>query len=137
MTNPRDRSRRDFLAASAAGLVALARGSKSLASTDERQLDGELLLYVGSYTEGGRHDGIHLIGMNRRTGKLRRVGSVDAGAKPSFLAIHPNGRVLYAVDELEKYNGRATGTVKARISTAAVRPSTRTFCSMQIRRIGL
>jgi 6-phosphogluconolactonase len=106
-------SRRDFLATSAAGLVALARGSKSLASPDERQLNGELLLYVGTYTEGGRHDGIHLIGMDRRSGKLRRVGSVDAGANPSFLAIHPNGLVLYAVNELEKYNGKATGAVSA------------------------
>jgi len=27
---------------------------------------------------------------------------VDAGANPSFLTIHPNGRVLYAVNELGK-----------------------------------
>jgi len=51
--------------------------------------------------------------MDRRSGKLRRVGSVNAGANPSFVAIHPNGRVLYAVNELEKYNGRPTGSVIA------------------------
>src|SRR5256886_14169620 len=51
--------------------------------------------------------------MDRRSGQLRRVGSVDAGANPSFLAIHPNGRVLYAVNELEKYKERATGAVSA------------------------
>ena len=75
-------------------------------------MDGELL-YVGTYTEGGRRDGIHLVRMDPRSGKLRRVGSVDAGANPSFLAIHPNGRVLYAVNEVEKHNGRATGAVSA------------------------
>jgi 6-phosphogluconolactonase len=112
MTNLRDPSRREFLAASAVGLVELARGSESFAWGDESQLDGDLL-YVGTYTEGGRPEGIYLIRMDRRSGKLRRVGSVNAGANPSFLAIHPNGRVLYAVNEVEKLNGRATGAVSA------------------------
>jgi len=106
MTDPRNPSRpsrRDFLAASAISLIGLARGS-------ERPGD---LLYVGTYTEGTRSEGIYLIRMDRRSGQLRRVGSVDAGANPSFLAIHPNGRVLYAVNELEQYNGRSTGAVTA------------------------
>jgi 6-phosphogluconolactonase len=51
--------------------------------------------------------------MDRGSGKLRRVASVDAGANPSFLAVHPNGRVLYAVNEVDKYNGKATGAVSA------------------------
>ena len=66
-----------------------------------------------SLLNGVRSDGIYLVRMDRRSGKLERVGSVDAGANPSFLAIHPNGRVLYAVNELEKYKGRATGAVSA------------------------
>ncbi|MDP9205014.1 MAG: lactonase family protein [Gemmatimonadota bacterium] len=112
MTNPRDPSRRDFLAASAISLIGLTRGSGSPALRDEAQTDGDLL-YVGTYTDGGRSDGIYLVRMDQRSGKLRRVGSVEAGANPSFLAIHPNGRVLYAVNELEKYKGRPTGAVSA------------------------
>lgn len=110
MSDPRDPSRRDFLAASALGLIGLARASA--------QRDGDLL-YVGTYTEGTRSEGIYLVRMDRRSGALRRVGSVDAGPNPSFLAIHLNrgGRVLYAVNELE--NGavsafaidRATGAL--------------------------
>jgi 6-phosphogluconolactonase len=46
--------------------------------------------------------------MDRRSGELLRVGAVDAGPNPSFLAIHPNGRALYAVNEVEP-----TGTVSA------------------------
>jgi len=103
MTNPRDLSRREFLIASAAGLVALEAHSDS----------DDQLLYVGTYTKSDPRKGIYLVRMNRQSGKLRRVGAVDAGAKPSFLAIHPSGRVLYAVNELEKYNGKSSGAVIA------------------------
>jgi 6-phosphogluconolactonase len=112
MTDPRDPSRRDFLAASAISLIGLARGSKSPALRDEAQMDGDLL-YVGTYTEGTGSEGIYLVRMDRRSGELRRVGAVDAGPNPSFLALHPNGRFLYAVNELEKYKERPSGAVSA------------------------
>ena len=110
MTNPREPSRRDFLTASALGFVALARGSTSSASREAPQLDDELL-YVGTYTDDGRSGGIYLVHVDRRSGQPRLARSVSAGANPSFLAIHPNGRVLYAVNEIDKYNNRATGAV--------------------------
>jgi 6-phosphogluconolactonase len=112
MTNPREPSRRDFLVASAIGLVQLTRRSENLSVHEESKLEGDLL-YVGTYTEGTRSKGIYLVRMDRSSGKLRPVGSVDAGANPSFLAIHPNGRALYAVNEVENYNGKATGAVSA------------------------
>ena len=112
MTNPRALSRREFLAAGAASLVACARGSQSLMRGEESQPD-DVLLYVGTYTEGTRSDGIYLLRMDQRSGKLRQVGSVNAGADPSFLTINPNGRFLYAVNELETLNGRPTGAVSA------------------------
>jgi len=110
VTGPRDSfrdflARRDFLAVSAISLIGLARGSES-------PPDGDLL-YVGTYTERTHSEGIYLIRMDRRSGQLRRVGSVSAGANPSFLALHPNGRTLYAVNELEQYQGRPTGAVSA------------------------
>jgi len=40
--------------------------------------------------------------MDPHSGQLRSAGSVDAGPNPSFLAIHPNGGVLYAVNEVER-----------------------------------
>lgn len=93
----RDLTRREFLAASAVGLVGIGlRGARS--AWDGGSPDDQLL-YVGTYTENGRTDGIFLVRMDPRTGDLRRVGAVNAGANPSFLAIHPNGRWLYAVNE--------------------------------------
>src|SRR5437879_5936283 len=73
-----------------------------LAPLTEARTDPDLL-YIGTYTES-----IYLVRMDRRSGELVRVGSLNAGANPSFLIIHPTGRVLYAVNELEP-----TGIVSA------------------------
>src|ERR1700682_6509441 len=112
MTNPREPSRRDFLAASIVSLVGLARVSELPTCREDSQLDGELL-YVGTYTDGAGRDGIYLVRMDRRSGELKQVGAVDAGPTQSFHAIRPNGRLLYAVYEVEKLDGRATGAVSA------------------------
>lgn len=112
MTDPLGPSRRDLLAASTAGLPGLTSGATEPASGERAQPSGELL-YIGTYTEGGRSDGIHLVRMDPRSGGLRLVGSVNAGANPSFLAIHPRGDVLYAVNEVTEHGGKASGAVSA------------------------
>ena len=61
----------------------------------EAQTDPDQL-YVGTYTEN-----IYLVRMDRGSGELLRVGAVNAGANPSFLSMHPNGGMLYAVNEVE------------------------------------
>lgn len=100
--------RRDFLAMSALGML----GAAGFARGAERSSDEELL-YVGTYTEKNRTDGIYLARLNTRTGEPRLVGSVDAGANPSFLALHPNGQTLYAVNETAEHNGKPGGGVTA------------------------
>jgi 6-phosphogluconolactonase len=72
-----------------------------------------MVFYVGTYTDGKRAEGVHLVRMDARSGALRLDGSFDAGANPSFLAIHPNRRVLYAANETEQFLGRASGAVSA------------------------
>ena len=106
--------RREFLAATALSLMGLA-----LPSRDEAQMDGDLL-YVGTYTDGTKSEGIYLLRLDRSSGELRQVGTVSASANPSFLAIHPNRRVLYAVNELEP-SGMVTAFAIARETGALTR----------------
>ncbi|HEV7484098.1 MAG TPA: lactonase family protein, partial [Thermoanaerobaculia bacterium] len=68
---------------------------------------------VGTYTDDGKSAGIYLVRFDPRSGELRPGGSLDAGSNPSFLAIHPNGHVLYAVNEVDRYRGKASGAVSA------------------------
>jgi 6-phosphogluconolactonase len=60
----------------------------------------ELTLYVGTYTLGtsGKSEGIYIYRMDQLTGELKRVGSVKS-ENPSFLALDPGKRFLYAVNE--------------------------------------
>lgn len=98
-------SRRDFIGATTLGAVALWRGTRRSADSD--------LLYVGTYTEGGRRDGIHLLRLDSGTGALRRVSTVDAGPNPSFLAIDTDGQTLFAVNEVSEMGGKATGSLRS------------------------
>ncbi|CAN5816604.1 6-phosphogluconolactonase [soil metagenome] len=112
MTHPHSLSRRDFVAATAFGAVGLLRGRAALAEQPRPQAE-DALLYVGTYTEAGRTDGIYLLRMDSLSGALRQVEAVDVGANPSFLTIHPNGRTLYSVNEVTETEGRPTGAVRA------------------------
>lgn len=71
------------------------------------------LVYVGSYTDEKRPEGIHRFRIDPHTGVWHPAGSTDAGPNPSFLALHPLGTVLYAVNEIEQYEGAASGALSA------------------------
>jgi 6-phosphogluconolactonase len=64
------------------------------------QPERQLLLYAGTYTRPGA-PGIYRYRLNPTTGELALLESASAGANPSFLAFHPNGKYLYAVNELD------------------------------------
>jgi 6-phosphogluconolactonase len=72
----------------------------------------KLRLYVGTYT-GPRSKGIYSLDFDPATGKLSGRALAAATANPSFLAIHPTGRFLYAVNEISDLGGKKTGAVAA------------------------
>jgi 6-phosphogluconolactonase len=73
---------------------------------------GLLTVYVGSYSPADQ-PGIHQLTLNPATGELRSVGRTAGLANPSFLAFHPSHRYLYAVSEVDDFEGRKTGAVVA------------------------
>lgn len=66
----------------------------------------ESVMYVGTYTKGASK-GIYAYRFNSGTGKATPIGLVAESANPSFLALSPDGRFLYAVNE------KAEGEVSA------------------------
>jgi 6-phosphogluconolactonase len=69
-------------------------------------------LYIGSYNQDDG-DGIHVYSLDAKTGALTPQSSIGGVKNPSFLAVHPSGRFLYAVSEVAKSNGEAGGGVSA------------------------
>ncbi len=73
---------------------------------------GTLRVYVGTYTQRGSQ-GIYLAHLEQATGQLQLAGLAAEVTNPSFLAIHPNRRFLFAVGEVSKSAGGPGGTVSA------------------------
>jgi len=73
---------------------------------------GELLVYVGTYTTG-KSEGIYLYRLNLSSGELKHVATTRGVVNPSFLALAPSRRYLYAVNEVEEFAGRKSGAVSA------------------------
>ncbi|MFD8836274.1 lactonase family protein [Streptomyces griseofuscus] len=62
--------------------------------------DGPRPLYVGTYTSvPGGGTGIGLASYDPESGLITGSGTLTGVPDPSYLAVHPDGRTLYAVDE--------------------------------------
>lgn len=70
------------------------------------------LMYVGTYT-GPASKGIYAYRFDARTGQTTPLGLVAETANPSFLAVDPSRRFLYAVNEISDYQGEKSGGVSA------------------------
>jgi 6-phosphogluconolactonase len=75
---------------------------------------GKYLFYVGTYTEdGSKSKGIYAYGYDAATGEITPLGLAAETTNPSFVAPHPNGKFLYAVNEVPNYKGPNSGGVSA------------------------
>ncbi len=83
-----------------------------LMSNKATAADTSSLVYIGTYT-GAKSKGIYCTRFDAATGKLTPPELAAETKNPSFLAVHPNGRFLYAVGELSGSNGLRAGAVSA------------------------
>jgi 6-phosphogluconolactonase len=85
----------------------------SLASLLAAPLAAEpLTVYVGTYT-GTTSKGIYRFTLDPKTGATTAPVLAAETKNPSFLAMHPSGRFLYAVGETESFDGKKGGAVSA------------------------
>jgi 6-phosphogluconolactonase len=74
--------------------------------------ESRLTYYVGTYT-GGESRGIYRFTLDPTTGEATEPVLAAEVENPSFLALHPGGRLLYAVGESGDFRGEKTGAVSA------------------------
>lgn len=70
----------------------------------------EFLVYYGTYT-GKASKGIYVSRLDADTGRLTAPELAAETPSPSFLAITPNGKFLYAANEMPRFQGKAAGAV--------------------------
>jgi 6-phosphogluconolactonase len=100
------------LMAAAVHLSCLAAGIEATQPASELASAAGLLVYVGTYTKG-ESEGIYAFRLDPASGALSPAGLAARSDQPSFLALHPGRRHLYAVNEVEEMNGEKTGSVSA------------------------
>lgn len=80
-------------------------------------------VFVGTYTESilfgtgqilkGKGQGIHIYRFDTASGTLEPCGLAEGVRNPSYLAIHPSRRYLYAVNEMKEFEGLKSGAISA------------------------
>ncbi|MEV6999093.1 lactonase family protein [Streptomyces sp. NPDC093982] len=77
-------------------------GTRPSSRTESREPSGPRPLHLGTYTSvDGGGEGIGLATYDPESGRITGTGTIAGVGDPSYLAVHPNGRTLYAVNERE------------------------------------
>src|SRR5215472_17502995 len=101
-----------FSIAAFAGYAAtLVAGTLSLAA--QTPANGRFFLYAGTSTNRGSSKGIYVYRYDSTSGKTEPLGLAAESPNPTFLAVHPNHRFLYAVNEISNFAGGSSGSVTA------------------------
>jgi 6-phosphogluconolactonase (cycloisomerase 2 family) len=98
-------TRRDFISRAAASLAVPFAASAVWPAA----ASGSLYAYVGTYTPNG--GGIYLFRIDRASGALMQIQVVDDTRNPSWLALNPGQTRLYAVSEIDNFQGARSGAV--------------------------
>ncbi len=75
---------------------------------------GQYIFYVGTYTGNETNSkGIYAFRYDASTAQFTSLGLAAETTNPSWVTLDPNGRFLYAVNELPNYQGPNSGGVSA------------------------
>lgn len=83
-----------------------------IATMDTTVFGEEAWAYFGTYSRG-KSKGIYVSHFDLKTGALSAPELAAEAENPSFLVIHPNGRFLYAANEISEFKGEKAGSVSA------------------------
>ena len=72
----------------------------------------QFFVYIGTYT-GAKSKGIHVARFDSASGTPAPPELAAETPNPSFLAIHPNQKFLYAANEVGEFGGKKSGAVGA------------------------
>ena len=92
------------LASSPAAPAAPADDKKTTRKKARKRASRTVRVYVGTYTKGDSQ-GIYQFSFDTRTGKAGKVSLAAKTPDPSFLAIHPGGKHVLAVNETSEWDG--------------------------------
>ena len=95
-----------------AGLCALLLLACPSRRAQKARTQARYLVYIGTYTTT-RSKGIYAYRFDADSGRLTSLGLVAETVNPSFLAVDPSRRFLYAVNEISNYAGGKGGGVSA------------------------
>jgi len=98
-------TRRDFISRTAATLAVPFAAS----TVRPAAASGSVYAYVGTYTPNG--GGIYLFRIDRASGALMQIQVVDDTRNPSWLALNAGETRLYAVSEIDNFQGARSGAV--------------------------
>src|SRR5438876_947221 len=74
---------------------------------------GKAWMFIGTGTGAKSKGGIYRLEMDLDTGKISQPELAAETVNPTFLALHPGGKLLYAVSEVGNLGGQKSGGVKA------------------------
>lgn len=91
-------------------LTGVCVGLGAMASTSAQQAGR--LVFVGTYTNDKSH-GIFSFRFDDQTGRFTPLGLAIETPSPSFIVASADGRYLFAVNEVDHYNGETSGSVSS------------------------
>jgi 6-phosphogluconolactonase len=111
-------------------LVSLVGAAMAGRRGEARPINSERIVYIGTYT-GETSQGIYAFRFDDSSGGLTPLGLAAETPSPSFLTSSANGRVVFAVNELQSFRGATSGSVTsfavdpvtARLTEISVQPT--------------